>query len=169
MLEYFTKIVESLAQVLQDTPLAQWISVSPTAFPTIETIHVICMTTVVGAISILDMRLLYANFKGRSVRAVSQDVLPFTWGAFCLAVISGAMLFSSKATEYVDNWPFRLKMILMACAGLNMIIFHFTTYRTVKDWDTSVPPTAARVSAGLSLLFWALVIVCGRWIGFTVR
>ena len=162
MLQYF-------AQMLQDTPLAQWISVSPTAFPTIETIHVICMTTVVGAISILDMRLLYANFRGRSVRAVSRDVLPFTWGAFAIAVISGGMLFTSKATEYVENWPFRLKMILMACAGVNMMIFHFTTYRTVNDWDMGEPPVAARVSAGLSLLFWALVIVCGRWIGFTVR
>ena len=162
-------MLQSIAQAIQDTPLAQWISVSPTAFPTIETIHVICMTSVVGTISILDLRLLYVASKGRSVRSVSQDVLPFTWGAFGLAAISGGMLFTSKATEYVEDWPFRLKMILMACAGVNMLIFHSTTYRSVEAWDMGKPPVAARVSAGLSLLFWALVIVCGRWIGFTVR
>jgi hypothetical protein len=169
MLQSIDQALQVVAQALQDTPVAQWISTSPNGFPAIETIHVICITLVVGTISILDMRLLYANSKGRSVRAVSQDILPFTWGAFALAVISGGLLFTSKATEYVENWPFRLKMILMACAGVNMVIFHFTTYRTVEAWDMGQPPRAARVSAALSLTFWALVIISGRWIGFTVR
>ena len=163
-------LVDSVAQKIQDTPLAQWISTSPTAFPTIETIHVICMTLVVGTISILDLRLLYAASRTRSVRAISNDILPFTWGSFVLAVITGLLLFTSKATEYVENWPFRLKMLMMACAGVNMLIFHFTTYGTVEGWNLGVaPPLRARVSAALSLTFWALVIICGRWIGFTVR
>ena len=162
--------LHAFAHFMQDLPVAQWIAQSANGFPWIETVHVICMTTVVGTISILDLRLLYATSQTRSVRSVSDDVLPFTWGAFGLAVITGGLLFSSKAVEYVDNWPFRLKMILMACAGINMLIFHFTAYRGVDGWNSgSRPPPAARLAAALSLTFWALVIVCGRWIGFTVR
>ena len=162
-------LITAAAQTLQDTPVAQWIASSASAFPWIETLHVLFMTTVVGTITILDLRLLFVT-KGRSVRAVSADILPFTWGAFGLAAITGLLLFSSKAVEYVDNWPFRLKMLTMACAGLNMIIFHFTEFSGVEAWDVGVtPPFRTRLAAGLSLIFWTLVIIFGRWIGFTVR
>jgi hypothetical protein len=163
-------MLQTIARSIQDTALAQWISTSDAAFPWIETIHVICITTMVGVIAVLDLRLLHAAWSRRPVRQVSAEVLPFTWGAFVLAAITGALLFSSKASEYVENWPFRLKMLTIACAGINMVVFHFTTYRGVDGWDTGqAPPRAARVAAGLSLLFWATVIVFGRWIGFTVR
>jgi len=151
-------MLHSLAQALQDTDFAQWISQSSLAFPWFESIHVACLTTVVGAITILDLRLLNL-----------ADVLPLTWGAFVLAAIAGALLFSSKAVEYVDNLAFRLKMLLLALAGINMLIFQFTTYRSVADWDRGATPVAARISALLSLLFWAAVIISGRWIGFTVH
>ena len=161
----------SFAEWLQATPFARWIALSSTAFPWIETVHVICMSIVVGTISVLDLRLLYLTSKQRSVRSVSADVLPFTWGAFLLAAITGLLLFCSKATEYVVDFPFLAKMALMACAGINMVVFHFGAYRTVGAWDAGGVPTprAARISALLSLTFWALVIVCGRWIGFTIR
>ena len=163
-------MLQEIAQSIQNTAVAQWISTSDMAFPWIETFHVICITTMVGAISVLDLRLLYAAGRGRSVQQISAEVLPFTWGAFALALITGGLLFSSKAVEYVDNWPFRLKMLTMACAGINMLVFHFTTYQGVAGWNADLaPPTRARVAAGVSLAFWATVIVFGRWIGFTIR
>jgi hypothetical protein len=160
----------AIAQWLQNTDLAQWIATSELAFPWIETFHVICMTTVVGTITVVDLRLLNLTSGNRSVSQLTNEVLPFTWGAFGLAAITGSLLFISKATEYVVDFPFRMKMLLMACAGVNMVIFHFTAYRTVAGWDAAEStPQAAKIAAGLSLLFWATIIVCGRWIGFTVR
>ncbi len=160
----------SIAQWLQDTPFAQWVSTSSVAFPWIESCHVVCMTTVVGTITIVDLRLLNLTSKQRTVTQVSNDMLPFTWCAFALAALTGGMLFMSKATEYVVDFPFQMKMLTMALAGVNMLIFHFTAYGRVADWDGQADtPKAAKIAAGLSLLFWATVIVCGRWIGFTVR
>jgi hypothetical protein len=130
---------------------------------------VICITTMVGAITVLDLRLLYAASRNRSARLVSSETLLFTWVAFVLAAISGSLLFMSKAVEYVNDVPFKLKMLVIACAGINMVVFHFTTYRSIASWDSGPPPRSARIAAGLSLVFWGLVIVCGRWIGFTVR
>jgi hypothetical protein len=163
MLLSFTHWLENLA-------FPQWIAQSSFAFPWIESIHVLCIVTVVGAIAVLDLRLLNLTSRQRSVISVSNDVLPFTWGAFVVAVITGLMLFSSKATEYAANVPFRLKMLMLACAGLNMLVFHFTSYRTVGGWNEGVdPPRRAKVAAGLSLTFWLFVIIFGRWIGFTIR
>ena len=47
----------TIAQWLQDLPFAQWVSTSSVAFPWIESCHVLCMTTVVGTITIVDLRL----------------------------------------------------------------------------------------------------------------
>jgi hypothetical protein len=62
-----------------------------------------------------------------------------------------------------------MKMLLLVAAGLNMLIFHFVTHKSVANWDSDTPtPLAAKVAGGLSLLFWIGVVAYGRWIGFTV-
>ena len=155
---------------LENTAVAQFISGSTWAFPTLESIHVLVLVTVLGSIVIVDLRLLGVTSKGRSVSGLSDDVLPVTWTAFVLAVISGMLLFSSKATHYLENWPFRFKILLLAAAGLNMLLFHFITYRGVAKWDNQIQtPNAAKLAGLLSLTFWVGVVVFGRWIGFTVR
>jgi hypothetical protein len=163
-------ILQPFCEWLENTPLAMFISGSTWAFPTFESIHVFFLVIVVGTIAIVDLRLLGVASKNRSVSQLSNDVLPITWTAFLGALITGSLLFSSKATHYLGNWPFRIKICLLILAGLNMLIFHFLTYRDVKKWDTDpVAPQAARLAGALSLTFWIGVVVFGRWIGFTVR
>jgi len=80
-----------------------------------------------------------------------------------------ALLFSSSALQYFENGPFRFKMICMALAAVNMLVFHFVTEKSVKDWDQDgATPAGAKTAGALSLLFWALLIAFGRWIGFTI-
>jgi hypothetical protein len=155
---------------LVNSPVGQFISMSTWAFPTIESIHVFFLVLVVGSIAIVDLRLVGVASRNRSVSQLTNDVLPITWVCFVGALITGSLLFTSKATEYIDNWPFRIKICLLALAGLNMLLFHFLTYRDVKRWDNEpITPVAARLAGGLSLLFWIGVVVFGRWIGFTIR
>jgi hypothetical protein len=60
-------------------------------------------------------------------------------------------------------------MVLLLLAGLNMAIFHLPTWRTVDAWDSGQAiPRAAKLAGGLSLMFWVVVVFCGRVIGFTL-
>ena len=163
-------LLQSFCEWLENSPLGMFISGSTWAFPTIESIHVFFLVIVVGTIAIVDLRLLGVASRNHKVSQLSNDVLPLTWGAFVGALVTGSLLFSSKATHYLANWPFKLKMGLLLLAGLNMLLFHFLTYRDVKRWDDDpVTPQAARLAGFLSLTFWIGVVAFGRWIGFTVR
>jgi hypothetical protein len=152
---------------LESTEIATAIRESTWLFPTIETVHVFAIVLVVGSVMIVDLRLLNVASRERSVTDLTREVLPWTWAAFALAALSGGLLFTSSAMKYVNNLPFRFKMVLLLLAGVNMLVFHRLTSRSIAGWDRSIPPTPARVAGGLSLLLWFGVISLGRWIGFT--
>ena len=152
---------------LEESQLAVTIAESEWLFPTIETVHVLALTTVFGSIAMLDLRLLGLTNRSRGVQQLSEEILPWTWSAFVIAAISGALLFVSAATKYYDNIPFRIKILLLALAGVNMAVFHLTGYRSVATWgDNARTPRAARIAAGLSMVLWIGIVFAGRWIGF---
>jgi hypothetical protein len=162
-------IFPALWQGIENLPLSQYVASSSWAFPTFESIHVIAIVTVVGTIAVMDLRLLGLASTSNAVTEMSRDTLPWTWGAFVVAMITGTLLFMSKATSYIVNPFFVWKMVLIVLAGVNMAIFHFFTWRTVKHWDQGMEvPLGGKIAGGLSLGFWVVVVCVARWIGFTL-
>ncbi|MEO5707923.1 MAG: DUF6644 family protein [Alteraurantiacibacter sp.] len=160
-----TNIWESI----EYSPMGISIAESLWAFPTIETVHVIALVTVLGTLLVMDLRMLGLASTAVPIRKVSDDTLKWTWMAFVVAAITGTLLWISKAHSYMINPYFLAKMSLMAVAGLNMLFFHFVTYKTVDQWDSlASPPTAVKLSAVLSLVLWVVIVFCGRAIGFTL-
>jgi hypothetical protein len=152
---------------LENTPFSLSIAESDFMFPIIETVHVLALVLVFGSIAMLDLRLLGVSARERGALQLAEETLPWTWGGFVVAAISGALMFASAATSYYDNIPFRIKIALLMLAGLNMLMFHLTAWKSAEDWNHSLPtPRAARIAAGLSLILWAGVIFAGRCIGF---
>jgi hypothetical protein len=161
--------VTELLSWLESTPLALSIAQSTIAFPAVEILHVIAITLVFGTIAIVDLRLLGLGSNNRAVTELCRDVLPWTWGAYAIAAISGSLLFISQATQYVANPAFRMKMLLMLAAGINMVVFEFITFRGVSKWDRDVPVApAGKLAGAVSLACWVGVVGFARWVGFTV-
>ncbi len=159
--------IETILSGVEAWPLSVGIAESEWLFPTVETIHVIAIALVVGSIAQLDLRLIGVASRGRGVMRLTEDVLPWTWMAFVVAVVTGLLMFVSAATRYWELFPFKAKMVLLVLAGINMAVFHLTAYRSVHQWDTTLPtPSSAKIAGTLSLTFWIGVVVLGRWIGF---
>jgi hypothetical protein len=160
-----TNIWESIEYSALGTTIAE----STWMFPTIETIHDIALVTVIGTIALDDLRLIGVKGHALRVSQLAKDTLPWTWGAFALAALTGGLLFVSKASSYMVNPWFLGKLAMLALAGLNMMYFHMTTWRTVDHWELDPSfPTEAKVAGWLSLVFWLAVVFCGRMIGFTL-
>jgi hypothetical protein len=161
--------VDAVLAWLQDTSIATAIREGESLFPWIECAHVLAVTFVVGSIAAVDLRLLGLASRDRAFSRLNAEIVPLTWIAFAVAVISGGLLFSAKAIQYAGNLSFQLKIALLLAAGLNMAFFHLVTFRNIGSWDVKAPPPlAARLAGGLSLVLWIAVIACGRTIGFTV-
>lgn len=160
-------MIREFCEWLEKTALGVDIAESAWLFPIFESVHVIAIALVVGSIAVVDLRLLGLASKDRSVSQLSAEMIPFTWSAFAVAALTGFLLFASNATGYLDNILFRIKLLLLVLAGLNMGLFHFMTYRSVAQWDQgSIIPAGAKLAGGLSLATWISIIVVGRWVGF---
>ena len=135
-------------------------------FPLIESIHVVGIVMTVGAILMVDLRLLGVAAIRYPASRISGELTRWTWGAFLLSLLTGFALFMTRANHYFENTAFRYKILLLVVAGINMAIFQFGVARRMNVWDSaSVPPIAAKIAAAISLLAWSAVMLAGRWIG----
>jgi hypothetical protein len=152
---------------VETTPLAIFVSQSTYGFAAIDMFHIASVSVVFGMIAILDLRLTGMAFSDFSVTDLSRQVLPWTWVAFVIAAITGGLMFTGQAVKYSVNFAFLVKIALMALAGLNVLVFHFITYRGVAKWDHGVPvPWAAKLAGTLSLVTWIAVAAYGRFTAY---
>ena len=84
-----------------------------------------------------------------------------------LSTLAGVLLFIVNSVTYYHNTAFRLKMIALILAAVNMWIFEKGVGANSKAWEKGPTPQAARVAGALSLTIWVGVLFIARWIGFT--
>lgn len=133
----------------------------------LEGTHLIALMLFAGTILVVDLRLLGVTFRKTRVSVISDAILPLTVSSFIFVVITGVGLLFAKPIFYYHTIWFLVKMVLLALALLNIVVFHGRVQATQDAWDADeTPPRAARISAGASLVLWTLVIICGRFIPY---
>ena len=157
----------AICQWLEQTTVGVSIRESLWMFPIIETIHIFGIISLVGATSILDLRLMGLTFRDEPVSKLARRFLPWAWAGFLIQVATGVLLFSSEATKMYGNIGFEIKMLLIVVAGINAFVFHEIAYRSVGKWDKDpVAPLSARTAGLLSILLWFGIVAAGRWIAY---
>jgi hypothetical protein len=136
-------------------------------YPIVEIVHLTGIALLVGSIAMLDLRLLGLS-RSVPVRRLASHILPWTAASFLLIVPSGLAMFVAHAGDFIASPVFVLEICLILAAGTNAAVFHAGVFRGAAEWDVNrPPPTAARVSAALSLLLWVSVVACGRLLAYT--
>ena len=127
-----------------------------------ETIHFIGLSFLMGAMLVVDLRLL-GVMKQIPLKSVLA-LLPIAIFGFALNLISGVAFFFSNPLSYWPNPAFKLKMFLIVLAGLNALYFEVFEHKPIvaaadQHGDTTMH---TKVTAALSLALWLLVIFWGR-------
>ena len=154
---------------LDHTGMGMQIRESIWLFPVIETVHIFGIIALVGATSILDLRLMGLTFREEAVSKLARRFLPWAWFGFVVQVVTGALMFASEAVKMTENWAFELKMALILAAGVNAVVFHSLSYQSVDRWDHDpVAPLSARIAGASSILLWFGIVAAGRYIAYVI-
>jgi hypothetical protein len=134
-------------------------------WPTIESVHFIGLTLLFGTIAVWDFRLL--GIAKRVPIAAFHRLVPFAVLGFAINASSGSMFLMTEPNQYVYNPAFQFKMLLLAVAGLNILVFYSTVFRHLRTLPPGVDaPRIAKMFGAVSLICWIGVIICGRLITF---
>jgi len=159
----------SFLQWLYDTQFSMTMRESLWAEPLVETIHVLTLTLFLGFAVMLDMRLLGVVLKRRRMSEVLAQFNPWLFGGFAVMIVSGLLLFCGDPISFWTTTFFKVKMVMLVLAGLNVLIFNATIGRKVAEWDLNTStPGAAKVAALVSLVLWVLIIAAGRGIAYAL-
>jgi len=155
-------LVTTLASVKVLSPIMH----STWGWPIAETVHFLGLSLLIGAIGMFDLRLL-GMAKRVPIAALHRLV---RWGilGFVINVITGAMFLVTEPYEYIYNPSFHFKMLFMALAGFNILVFYLIVFRKVAALGSGADaPRLAKVIGGASLFLWIGVMVWRRLLTFT--
>ena len=136
-------------------------------YPVVNLLHVVGISTLFGAVLILDLRLVgvWRRIPLASLSAPASRVAQI---GFTLAAATGAGLLATKATDYIGNPYLFVKFPAIAAALVNAGLL----YRT-RAWRSHVQraltPTEERhlaFAGGVSLACWLTAITAGRMIAY---
>lgn len=151
---------------LESNALSVWVREGVWAYPLIETAHILGFVVLVGSAFMFDLRLL-GFAPSLPVVAAERHLIKWSRLSVLLVVPTGFILFMTQAAETWANSAFRLKLLLIAVAALNALIFHLWTFKSAEEWGQQRGiPVAAKLSALVSLVAWTGVITCGRLIAY---
>jgi uncharacterized membrane protein SirB2 len=153
-----------IAKWLQETPGSISIRESIMMFPVLEGSHLLGIAVSAGTIAISDLRMMGLIFKKESASDVFHQLIPWITAGFLMMIITGTLLLISEPVKCYNSVWFRLKVLFLFLAGLNVLIFHSSkVYRGIHEWEWAAdPPRAAKVAGWVSLISWGIVIIAGR-------
>jgi hypothetical protein len=146
------------------SPLSKAISTSTWAFAVIESIHLLALSVIGGAVLIVDLKLLGYGIRTQTLAEVARDAQKWFLGSWTVMIVTGVLLFWSEPQKLYYSTPFAVKMICLLLGT----IFALTVRRKVAmAGEDRVSPLAMKLVAIVSLTLWFGVGAGGRWIGFS--
>src|SRR4029453_3706081 len=151
-------------QWCESTALGTAIRMSPWAFAVIESVHLLGLAVIGGAVLLVDLRMLGFGLTNQRIAELARAVFPWLVGSLVVMLLTGVGLFLSEPLKCYDSRAFWGKMISLGLA----MLFLFSIRRKVTMADeTRVRPIWFKLVALVSLALWFGVGGGGRWIGFS--
>ncbi|MGZ6013038.1 MAG: DUF6644 family protein [Caulobacteraceae bacterium] len=161
-------------------PLCQWLGTTPLSHaargalrasswlaPLDETLHILALTTLFVSAAVLHLRLLGVVGRDRPIGPLARRLLPFTWSALVVLVLTGGLLVLNRPGRYFRSDMFLIKMGLILLAVAWTLVLQIGFSREAGFWEqTAGRRLVARSGGAVALVLWSGAVVCGRWIAY---
>jgi hypothetical protein len=151
--------VEAGLEWLAELPLSRSIRFSRWSYAAVNATHIASIAILYGSILLLDLRLM-GMWKRVPLAPLLETVPRLAASGLAMAMVTGFLLFATRATEYVQLGIFQLKLA---------IIFVGTVFALSAHWYGALEQRSSatlRTIGLVSILFWTSALVCGRLIAF---
>lgn len=154
----------ALAQWVEAGAVAHALRGSGTLYMLVNAGHILGIGLLLGAILPLDARIV-GIVRGPDLSVIGPFLSRAAGFGLTLAIVTGMVLWSVDATDYLGNPAFLWKMGALGCGALVVLIQHAS-----GGWRKAVTSgkagTGTKVLAVCSLCIWIATLLAGRWIGF---
>jgi hypothetical protein len=160
--------MHEVADALYQTSISTHIRDITGMIATIQSIHILAITVVVGAAIVSDLRLAGVLATDETPRTVVRRHLPWMWGALIVLLATGLILTVAEPNRVLTNGVFWLKMALVLTAFVLTLLFRFPILHPEFRMEHARWAKLVKPMAWASLLIWVAVIYCGRWIAYAI-
>jgi hypothetical protein len=135
-------------------------------WPILQSLHYVGACLVIGTVGLFDLRAL-GLAKGIALGALHR-LIPLGVGGYVSNMLLGVVFFFGHPDQYFYNDAFRLKLSLMAVAGINILVFYGTgAFAEVRSLPAGADASPrVKIITAISLGVWVGVLICGRMITF---
>ena len=122
----------------------------------LEILHYSGFFLLVGAMVIVDLRVMGLAARRRTPTEVANQLLPWMWAGLCMVLVSGFFMFAGDAPDFYQAITFRIKILVVLVAivlGLvvRWVVPHLDQLPSIPIW--------AKLVAFVSLIFWVGAIL----------
>ncbi|HUF71387.1 MAG TPA: DUF6644 family protein [Gammaproteobacteria bacterium] len=148
---------------LEASGFSEWVRVSYVGYPLMIASHAVGMAVMVGLALAIDMRLL-GWFAGIPRQAFDR-FFTLAWIGFAVNFLSGSGLFAARATTYITDGTFLLKMAFVLGGVITAALLQGAIKRS-PDWPSATAPAGVRIVAVASIVCWVFATITGRLIAY---
>lgn len=162
--------MREFANWLAGTGLNQTIAGNLWMIPTIQSVHIVAIGVLVGALFMVDMRILGVVGKDQSLAVTSRRFAPWIWGAIGVLLVSGVLLIFGEPERELLSFSFWAKMILVVIGAAIVAAFQIHLRGREAEWETTLvaaPMTKAFAIASIGI--WIAIMVLGRFIAWDAQ
>ena len=157
--------MESLIHWLNSTALNKFIMSEPWLWPYLEIFHFFGLCLLLGSLIVSDLRML-GFARSVPMRHIETFMMLAVIG-FSINLITGILFLIGDPDRYFPNIAFRIKMVLILIAGLNVGYYVWRLRSQIlRGLEVAEQTGGTRLVASLSLVLWTCIIILGRIIPY---
>jgi hypothetical protein len=151
-------------EALEKGPIGIVMTDKPITFATVETLHLLALAVLGGAVFVSDLRLLGVILKDVPSKAITDAAHKWFRGALIVLLVTGFFMLAGVATKCYHNPYYWTKMMTLAVG----ILFAFFVRKPLLAGEHSeINPSTLKMIGLASISLWFVVAASGRWIGFS--
>ena len=138
-------------QALQHAGWVETVATSRWLYGFLVVIHFSAVFFCIGTILLLDLRILGVAARNQALSPLIAQFRLWTWIACGSAIVSGFLLFTTKAGWYAETGLFRIKVLIVVLGVISALAIEWSAPR----WDRAPAfPATARLLALISIVLW---------------